>query len=136
MVSASERLVKNPKYKSDFYASSGKLFCKACEIVVNYEKKSTIYNYLKSDAHTSKTQRPVQSTSHQVGIKLFQQSNDIKETFIKDFLCIFVQANIPIEKANYFKLFLKQYCKNGKDNYIYFFKIFYFNFLINIYIYV
>ena len=88
------------------------------------KKKSTIDNHLKSDAHTSKTQRPVQSTSHQVGIKLFQQSNDIKETFIEDFLRIFVQADIPIEKANYFKPFLRQYCKNGKDNYIYFFKFF------------
>ena len=130
MVSASERLTKNSKYKSDFYASGGKLFCKTCDVVVNHEKKSTVDNHLKSDMHISKTQKPVQSTSHQVGIKLFQQSNDVKETFIKDFLNVFVQADIPIEKADYFKSFLSQYCKNGKDNYIY--NIFLIVYLINI----
>ncbi|CAG8676549.1 8245_t:CDS:1, partial [Scutellospora calospora] len=46
------------------------------------------------------------------GIKSFQQSNDIKEIFIKDFLHIIVQADIPIEKADYFKPFLMKYCKN------------------------
>lgn len=120
MVSASERLTKNPKYKPDFYASGGKLFCKVCEVVINHEKKSTIDNDLKSDGHISKTQSPVQSTSHQVGIKLFQQSNNAKEIFIEDFLRVFVQADIPIEKADYFKSFLMQYCKNGKNNYIFF----------------
>ena len=114
MVTATERLAKNPTYKSDFYASSGKLFCKVCQVVVNHEKKSTIDNHLKSDGHTSNSNKPAQSTLLQVGIKSFQQSNDIKETFIKDFLHIMVQADIPIEKVDYFKLFLMKYCKNGK----------------------
>ncbi|CAG8839506.1 8075_t:CDS:1, partial [Cetraspora pellucida] len=106
------QLAKNPKYKSDFYASGRKLFCKVCQVIVNHEKKSMIDNHLKSDGHTSNSNKPIQSTLLQVEIKSFQQSNDIKETFIKDFLQIMVQADIPIEKADYFKSFLMKYCKN------------------------
>ncbi|CAG8534452.1 21003_t:CDS:1, partial [Cetraspora pellucida] len=112
MVTATEHLAKNPKYKSDFYVSGRKLFCKVCQVIVNYEKKSTIDNYLKSDKHTSNSNKPVQSTLLQVGIKFFKQSDDIKETFIKDFLQIMVQVDISIEKADYFKSFLMKYCKN------------------------
>ena len=71
IVNATEHLAKDPKYKSDFYASGEKLFCKACQVVVNYEKKSTIDNHLKSDGHNSNIQKPVQSSSYQVGIKAF-----------------------------------------------------------------
>ncbi|CAG8646591.1 12598_t:CDS:1, partial [Cetraspora pellucida] len=68
MVNVTERLAKNLKYKLDFYASGKKLFCKACKIVVNHEKKSMIDNHLKSEEHKLKTQKPVQSTLHQAGI--------------------------------------------------------------------
>ena len=78
------------------------------------KKKSIIDNHLKSDGHMSNSNIPVQSTLLQVRIKSFQQSNDIKEIFIKDFFHIMVQANIPIEKVDYFKLFLIKYCKNSK----------------------
>ena len=42
------------EFKTHYYESGGKLFCKACNIVVNHTRRFVIKQHLESKKHTEK----------------------------------------------------------------------------------
>lgn len=128
MVTATGRLVRNPKYKEDFYADGGKLFCRFCQDTVSHEKKSVIDNHLASSTHKSKKKKGLEksqdNTSTQRTLttcKLY----DGREEFVLDFVKLLAKADIPFEKIHHFQPFLQEYCKYGM--FINFYLIIYFD---------
>ena len=57
MVTASERLSKNPSYKEHFRLENKALHCKFCNHLMQHNQKSVIDNYIASPTHKKKKER-------------------------------------------------------------------------------
>ncbi|CAG8591327.1 1207_t:CDS:2 [Scutellospora calospora] len=114
MVSAAERRVEKPEYKTNFYVDGQKLFCEVCQHVVDYTRKSIVDNHLKSDKHKNniikaeKLRLTYQTTLDTVSIKL----SDCELINIA-LVNVFTKADILLYKVDKLKSFLLEYCKNG-----------------------
>jgi hypothetical protein len=116
MVSAHEYLTKYSKYKEDFYADNNKLFCKYCSHIVNHERKSTLDEHLRTQVHASKKQASINNNnnnSHQTTLPTYQKKIIEKQKINYELVEAFAEANIPLEKIEKLKPFLKNNCQNG-----------------------
>src|SRR5688572_25591356 len=113
MVSAHEYLVKYSKYKENYYADNNKLFCKYCSHVVNHQRKSVIDEHLRTQAHINKKQASINNNnnSRQVTLPTCQRKITEKQKINYELVKAFALADIPLEKAEKLKSFLKNNCQ-------------------------
>ena len=57
MVIASERLSKNSNFQIYFRLENRKLYCKFCNYIVKYERKSIVEAYINSLTHLKKKEK-------------------------------------------------------------------------------
>ena len=85
------------EYPGQFYVDNGLLFCKSCCHSINYEKKSTIDDHLKSKKHLERKRVSLASkeTKRQLTIETANKSASSRSLFVKDFVKMCVVSNIP-----------------------------------------
>ena len=110
-VTAYTRVEENP---GDFRVDNGILFCNFCDHSVEWTRKSTVDDHLKSITHTNKKslhenkQRRLQQT-----LTSSFSSFESKKIIIHDLVEAFAIADIPLEKVNSLLGFFKKHCKEG-----------------------
>ena len=110
------------QFSDDLYADSGMLFCKFCDHCVDYIRVDTIKDHLRSLKHTSRKKsklcKPGASgvdvatgcSSRQVTLTTIVKAKDAREDFILDYIKMCTIADIPLEKTEKIKPFLRKYC--------------------------
>ncbi|CAG8638036.1 3615_t:CDS:2, partial [Scutellospora calospora] len=104
--SAAKHRVEKPEYKTNFYVDSQKLVCEVCQHVVNYTRKLTVDNHLKSDKYKNniikakKLRLTHQTTFDTASIKL----ND-HELINIALVNAFTKTDIPLHKVDKLKSF-------------------------------
>ena len=97
----------------DFYTEKRLLVCLYCCHSVDYEKLSTIKNHIKSAKHQSRKKAKLHKPQKPVTIAKSISSSKQRSEFIKDYVAMFLKANIPLEKSNNMVEFMKKYCVGG-----------------------
>lgn len=103
------------EFREHFFVDHGTLMCRFCDMPVNYEVKSTITTHINSAKHinnkATKEQRELrlkQPTLH-TSISAAQKKKDT----ILDLVEAFIGANIPLEKVDKLRPWLKDNLFNG-----------------------
>ena len=91
-------------FGSDFYCNDDKLFCKACNVVVDHIRKSTIVDHLKSQSHrrrkgenvevANKNQLKLQTIESNLNARTIADAN--RKMSYTNLVEAFVKSNIPL----------------------------------------
>ncbi|XP_020665797.1 CGG triplet repeat-binding protein 1 isoform X3 [Pogona vitticeps] len=111
------------EFGSELYEDGGKLYCTFCNVVLNHVRKSAINDHLKSKTHTKrKGEFEEQSTRKKprtltASLQCNSAAQTEKPGVIQDFVKMFLEANIPLEKADHpsVRAFLSRHVKNGNS---------------------
>ena len=115
-VTADERA---KQFKEDMYADGGVLFCKFCEHCIDYVRVDTIKDHLKSQKHASREKAKLStssysgSSSRQVTLSTVVKAKDMRQDFILDCVKMCTVADIPLEKIEKVRPFLRKYCSQA-----------------------
>ncbi|KAL7983493.1 hypothetical protein Chor_000369 [Crotalus horridus] len=111
------------EFGSELYEDGGKLYCSFCNVVLNHVRKSAINDHLKSKTHTKRKgefeEQSVRKKPRTLTASL--QCNSTTQTekpsVVQDFVKMFLEANIPLEKADHpaVRAFLSRHVKNGNS---------------------
>lgn len=106
-----------PKFKDVYYADGNKLFCHFCNHSVEWRKRDTCLDHLKSKKHlTAKGaaggKAPKLKQSTLTGPRMTTSMQDRRE-FQEDFVRMMTSANIPLEKVTLMKPFMIKHCRQG-----------------------
>ena len=99
------------EFGSDIFSTDGHvLYCKMCEIKINFEKEYNISQHMKTDKHQKSVKRQNDQEQRKLQQLLTNQSS-AKSNFNKDLCQAMVSANIPLNKLsnNTFRVFLEKY---------------------------
>ena len=100
-------------FKEDFYAEDGLLFCRFCCHTVDYIRKDTVKDHIRSKKYTQRKEAASKAASKQVtlpGMSARTESGEARERFTVECL---VHADVPLEKAVKFKWLLEKYTSQG-----------------------
>jgi len=103
------------EFGPDIFSTDGHvLYCKMCEIKINFEKKYNISQHMKTDKHQKSVKRQNDQEQRKLQQLLTNQSS-AKSDFNKDLCQAMVSANIPLNKLSNktFRVFLEKY--TGKN---------------------
>ncbi|XP_070606248.1 CGG triplet repeat-binding protein 1 isoform X1 [Erythrolamprus reginae] len=111
------------EFGSELYEDGGKLYCSFCNVVLNHVRKSAINDHLKSKTHTKRKgefeEQSVRKKPRTLTASL--QCNSATQTekpsVVQDFVKMFLEASIPLEKADHpaVRAFLSRHVKNGNS---------------------
>ncbi|XP_054829694.1 CGG triplet repeat-binding protein 1 [Eublepharis macularius] len=111
------------EFGSELYEDGGKLYCTFCNVVLNHVRKSAINDHLKSKTHTKRKgefeEQSVRKKPRTLTASL--QCNSAAQTekpsVTQDFVKMFLEASIPLEKADHpaVRAFLSRHVKNGNS---------------------
>ena len=110
------------QFKEDCYMDGERLFCKTCNLVLEWARKSVIDDHLRSKKHlkrkseidhgcTTKKQRTLETTMKSCSTDHAQQKISICQEWVK----VCVACNIPLSKTDHpvMRAFLDKHVKNG-----------------------
>ena len=101
----------------DFYADNNVLFCKYCQHSLDYTRVDTLKDHLQAKKHTKRKDevlsRGKAAAPKQQTLTSFVKSSDLRKEFTLDFVSMCTTADIPLEKSEKMKPFLKKHCKQG-----------------------
>ena len=94
------------------YADGGILFCLYCEHSVDYVRVDMIKDHLRSKKHISRKESKIskEGGSRQVTLTIMVKSKDARQDFILDYVKFCTLADIPLEKTEKMRPFLRKYC--------------------------
>ncbi|XP_064420325.1 uncharacterized protein LOC102354807 isoform X2 [Latimeria chalumnae] len=108
------------QFPSQLHEDGGKLFCSACNVVLDHYRKSTIIDHLKSKTHMKRQAECAEhSARNQSRRGSSRRCHTVarveKITVVQDFIKMCMEADIPLEKANHpsVRAFLLDHVKNG-----------------------
>ncbi|KAI7790722.1 hypothetical protein IRJ41_005008 [Triplophysa rosa] len=102
------------QYPNDFYESGQQLFCKFCQHSIDWTRKTTCDDHLKSKTHMrNKEKLKGKNLSLQCTIASTVASSDARREFVEDFVAVCAEADIPYEKMKKLRPFLIKHCKQG-----------------------
>uniref|UniRef100_H3AKW3 DUF659 domain-containing protein n=1 Tax=Latimeria chalumnae TaxID=7897 RepID=H3AKW3_LATCH len=108
------------QFGSQLYERGGKLFCSACNVLLDHVRKSTIIDHLKSKIHMKRrAEFTEQSVRKQRTLMTSRKCNTVarveKIGVVHDFVKMCIESGIPLEKANHpsVRAFLLGHVKNG-----------------------
>ena len=103
------------QYPSVFREDNGIMFCKFCDLSVEWKSKSTIDGHCLSKSHIKKKQTYESNAKRQgqVTISNVNAAFESRKEVIEDLIEAFSLANIPLEKINNLLPFFKKYLKEG-----------------------
>lgn len=103
------------EFHEHFFADHGVLMCQFCDSSVNYEVRSTITTHINSKKHiknkAAKEQREVKSKQSTINTSI--SATQKKKDTVLDLVEAFVNANIPLEKIDKLRPWLKDSLHNG-----------------------
>ncbi|XP_013908253.1 PREDICTED: CGG triplet repeat-binding protein 1 [Thamnophis sirtalis] len=111
------------EFGSELYEDGGKLYCSFCNVVLNHVRKSAINDHLKSKTHTKrKGEFEEQSVRKKprtltASLQCNSSTQTEKPSVVQDFVKMFLEASIPLEKADHpaVRAFLSRHVKNGNS---------------------
>uniref|UniRef100_A0AAZ3R1B5 Uncharacterized protein n=1 Tax=Oncorhynchus tshawytscha TaxID=74940 RepID=A0AAZ3R1B5_ONCTS len=97
-----------------FFHNSDKLFAN-CQHTMGWTCKNTCDDHLKSKAHVKNKEkhRLSQSMPHQMTITSASATAGSRREFIQDFVAVYAESDIPLEKIRKLRPFLVKHCKQG-----------------------
>jgi hypothetical protein len=106
------------QYPDELYASDGVLFCKYCCHSVDYVRIDTIKDHLRCANHMKNKDKymkskSVNSAKKQATVLTMYKSRDLRCEFILDFIKLCSLADIPLDKVEKMRPFMKKYCQQG-----------------------
>uniref|UniRef100_A0A8D0DDQ5 U1-type domain-containing protein n=1 Tax=Sander lucioperca TaxID=283035 RepID=A0A8D0DDQ5_SANLU len=101
------------QYPNDYYESGQGLFYKFCQHTVDWTRKDTCNDHLKSKAHLENKAKSTVGKSLQVTTEATPKSIDARREFVEDFVAVCAEADIPLEKMKRIRPFLVKPCKQG-----------------------
>src|SRR5260364_238144 len=108
-VTAHTRVKENP---GEFRVEDDVLFCNFCDHSIDWTRKSTVSDHLKSKAHISKKAFYENKQKNRQQTINFSAS-ELKKGIIHDLVEAFIVADILLEKVNSLLPFFKKHCKEG-----------------------
>ena len=125
MVTATERVNSAQIYKNNYYVSNTVMFCKFCNITIDYKIKHKVDQHLKTNKYknnktaierksTQSNNRPVQQSTLETFEHIISEGDELNLELVK----VFTAADIPLEKVNKLRPFFRKYCKNGMLIYV------------------
>jgi len=111
-ITVQTRVEQNPE---EFRVDNDILFCNFCDHSVDWTRKSTVDDHLKSLTHKNKkaAYENKKCQMHQQTIKTSLTSFESRKLIIHDLIEAFAAADIPLEKVNSLLPFFKKHCKEG-----------------------
>jgi len=114
-VSAADRA---KQYRTtDVFADGGVLFCRACNVVLNHQRKSTVDSHFKSDAHLRHAELPEgkKQKTLDTTLNIATVAAESRVAVCRDWLAMLVSANIPLTKTDHpnVREFLRTKVTNG-----------------------
>jgi len=111
-VSISTRMNEHPGV---FREDGGIMFCKFCDLSIEWKSKSTVDGHCLSKGHIKKKQvyESNEQTKTQYTISTINAAYESRKEVIEDLIEAFSLANIPLEKVNHLLPFFKKYLKEG-----------------------
>lgn len=100
------------QYPNDYYASGQQLFCKFCQHTIDWSRKDTCNDHLKSKVH-QKNKTKSSGRALQVSLDVASKSQDCRREFVEDFVAMCTEADIPLEKMRKMRPFVLKHCKQG-----------------------
>ena len=105
-----------PQFQNDFHADGTKMFCNFCNHSVEWRKRDTCVDHLKSKKHlAAKAARsgvvPTKKQSTLTGPRATTCTE--RGSFQEDFVRMMATANIPLEKTTVMKPFFRKHCSQG-----------------------
>lgn len=117
MVTAVERVNSATTYKDNYYVNGYILFCKFCNITVDYKNKSKVDQHLRTNKHKNNKaiieKNTLSKSRQQTTLETFENTFTERDEFNLELVKVFTAANIPLEKVNKLRPFFRKYCKNG-----------------------
>jgi hypothetical protein len=101
------------QYPKQFYHSGNQLFCRVCQHTIDWKRKDTCDDHLKSKIHLKNSESRSQGTALQTTITSTISSADSRVEFIEDFVAVCAASDIPLEKLKKLRPFLVKHCKQG-----------------------
>ena len=102
------------QYPNDYYHSGNQLFCRVCQHSIDWKRKDTCDDHLKSKNHIKNhDKRRNHGTPLQTTIPATISSSDSRTEFIEDFVAVCAESDIPLEKLKKLRPFLVKHCKQG-----------------------
>lgn len=111
------------EFGSELYEDGGKLYCTFCNVVLNHVRKSAINDHLKSKTHTKRKGEFEEQTVRKkprtltASLQCNSTAQTEKPNVTQDFVKMFLEASIPLEKADHpaVRAFLSRHVKNGNS---------------------
>jgi len=115
-VSATDR-AKQYK-KSEVFEDGGKLFCRSCNVVLNHQRKSTVDNHFKSDAHLRHAELPKgkKQKTLETALNVSTVAAESRVAVCRDWLAMLVSANIPLSKTDHPNV--REFLRTKVTNYV------------------
>ncbi|CAG8577337.1 9308_t:CDS:1, partial [Racocetra persica] len=109
MITPSDRINENEKYKKNCYVDGENLICTFCKYIINHKNKFLLDQHLNTSKH--KANKYKKKTPQETNQPTSTSQEEHKIINI-DLVYALTQANISLEKIDKLKLFLLKYCKN------------------------
>ena len=106
-------LTRVSEFPDDFYIDGNTLFCKFCQHSLDWTRHDTLVDHLKCEKHRKAHEKACSSSSWQVTLETMMSSREQRSDFVEEVVRMLVRANIPLEKVEYLRPFLRTYCKQG-----------------------
>ncbi len=107
---------QDPQFSSDFYVDGDKLFCSFCQHTVDWQRKDTLVDHMKSAKHVKNKDTSKGKPPKKKQCTLFGKASTSMEQrceFQRDFVRMMTYADIPLEKTTKMKPFMKKHCPQG-----------------------
>ena len=107
------------QFKGDFYVDGGQMFCNFCKHRVDWKRRDTVVDHVKSRKHTAAKLKAKGEPERKKQRTLFSDrlasstAAEERAEFQKDFVRMMTTANIPLDKTATMKPFFMKHSKNG-----------------------
>ncbi|CAG8766022.1 10589_t:CDS:1, partial [Cetraspora pellucida] len=102
-------------FPDDFFVDTGLLMCRFCCHSVNWKLKSTITAHINTHTHKNLKAKAHNSSNktRQPTINSIVNANKSRKVVINDLISAFIQADIPLEKVDKLRPWLRKYLHEG-----------------------